>query len=56
LFSCSLGLLASPPSFGVSEKQTALEPAMDWLPLFLLWLIGAGAFVAACYANRKRKP
>jgi hypothetical protein len=30
--------------------------AMDWLPLFLLWLIGAGAFVAACYANRKRKP
>jgi hypothetical protein len=30
--------------------------AMDWLPLFLLWLIGAAAFVAACYAGRKRKP
>jgi hypothetical protein len=29
---------------------------MDWLPLFLLWLIGAAAFVAACYANRKREP
>jgi hypothetical protein len=29
---------------------------MGWLPLFLLWLIGAAAFVAACYAGRKREP